>query len=75
MLDTYRIFDTVEAWQLEVGDPATIEGETNTHIVITDVLEDSDDVVVVGLSQETGEKETYRLVWDKPIDLWRVDDE
>ena len=74
MIDTYVVFDTVEAWQLEEGDPALLDGE---HVIVTGKTDtaDPDEILVTGISEETGESTDFPLVWDQPIDLWRISDD
>ena len=74
MIDTYITFDKVEAWQLEVGDPATLDGE---HYILTGIsdTDDSDEVFVTGISEETGDETSFSLYWSQEIDLWKVSED
>ena len=74
MLDTYVIFDKVEAWQLEPGDLIMLDDE---YVIVEELL-DSDDnqtTLVVVSSLEDGEKTTHPLFWSSDVHLWRIDDD
>jgi hypothetical protein len=73
MDDDIRILDTqVQAWQLDVGDGIVIDQE---FVEVLDFVEtdDADEVLVIGYSHSTGEKDTYPLVWDDLFSLWRTE--
>lgn len=78
MLDTYVIFDKVEAWQVELGDPIVLDGQ---HVIVTAISETEDEegnfeeISLTGISEETGDETSDSLYWSKTVDLWKVQDD
>lgn len=44
------------------------------YLILTRVVKDGDSVLLTGVSQISGDSETYILPWDKEVDLWTVTD-
>lgn len=64
-------YDHVTADTLEVGDQVIIEGE---GVTITEIrgTDDIDEVLVIGVSFDTGDTESYPLYADDTYGLWSI---
>ena len=66
-----NIYDTINADQIEIGDQIIVDGDALTVVDIRET-DDIDEIVVIGDSYESGDRETYSLTADYAVDLWAV---
>lgn len=66
-----NIVDNISADTITVGDQILIEGDPIevTHVLETD---DIDEVLVLGYSHSTGDREEYSLYADDYYEVWAV---
>jgi hypothetical protein len=70
-LDDLTILYSTPAHTLEVGDQIIVDGDYITIVNIKET-DDIDEVVVAGVSMETGDREVYSLYADDEFEVWTL---
>lgn len=63
-------YDTVPAYSVEDGDQIIINGDPLEDVIVFD--EGATEIVITGVSNNTGDRETYKVSPDALVDLWAV---
>lgn len=66
-----QIFDTIAAWQVEVGDQVVIDGEL-IEVSAVEETDDIDEIVISGYSNDTGDFAHYSVCYDEELEMWGV---
>lgn len=67
-----QIFYTIQADQIEVGDQIVVDGDPIEVTFVGDNPEDINEVLVKGVSHETGDTVEYPLPFDYDVDVWGI---
>jgi hypothetical protein len=70
MIDTLEVLDTFTADTIEPGDLISFTTPDGDEILsVTSVNDDEDTLLVVGVSEVTGDQESYLMLPDKVVSL------
>lgn len=66
-----NIIDTIDAWQIEVGDQILVDNDP-IEVKRTDENQDDYSIVVTGWSHDSGDDVEYTLPFDYTVEVWAV---